>query len=261
MSDAAQPVIVMCMKWGTMYGPEYVNRLHAGVRRHLRRSHRFVCFTDDRGGLREGIEVFPLPELGLPAGHGDSRWTKLALYGKDLFGLQGTALFLDLDLVVVDDLEPFFEHPGTFVIIRDDDLFRAKPLRRIRPARDRFLSSVGNSSVFRYRIGAHDDILHAYLADPKAATERFEISQQFLSHQLAQRGLLQYWPRGWCVSFKNDCVPRYWRSFVTDPSLPRGAKIVVFAGSPKMSEVFEGGGHKWYRRIGNIDWLRAAWRE
>ena len=31
------------------------------------------------------------------------------------------------------------------------------------------------------------------------------------------------------------------------------------AGEPKMSEVLAGGGHKWYRRIGNVDWLRAAW--
>ncbi|HAU58261.1 MAG TPA: glycosyltransferase, partial [Comamonadaceae bacterium] len=26
---------VICMKWGTKYGPEYVNRLYAMVRRHL----------------------------------------------------------------------------------------------------------------------------------------------------------------------------------------------------------------------------------
>lgn len=252
-------VNVICMKWGSMYGPEYVNHLYRGVTRHLRRPHRFVCFTDDAQGLDAGVEARPLPDLGLPAGQKDLRWRKLAVFRETLDDLQGTTLFLDLDLVVVDDLEPFFTAPGRFLIIRDDDLFRRKPLRRVNPERDRFLHSVGNSSVFRFEIGAHRYILDAYVADPKGAAERYEISQQFQSAQLAAHGDLAYWPRGWCVSFKNDCVPRHLGSYLRDPVVPAGARIVVFAGTPKMSDVLAGQGHKWYRRIGNIDWLRKAW--
>jgi hypothetical protein len=254
------PVNVICMKWGSMYGPEYVNRLHRAVARHLQRPHRFVCMADDGTGLDAEVEVRPLPSLGLPAGHQDRRWQKLAVYGRELFDLKGVALFLDLDLVIVGSLEPFFEHPGRFLILRDDDLFRSKPLRKLRPARDRFLGSVGNSSVFRFEIGAHPEILDAYLADPEAATARFEISQQFLTFQLQRLGLLQYWPEGWCVSFKNACVPRLWRSYFANPVIPPGALIVVFAGSPKMSEVMGGGGSRWYRRIGPAPWLHEAWR-
>jgi hypothetical protein len=258
------PVSILCMKWGSMYGPEYVNHLREGVSRHLKRPHRFVCFTDDASGLRADVEVRPLPELGLPPGHGDKRWQKLALFRPDLGGpaaLTGTSLFLDLDLVIVDRLEPFFDLPGDFFIIRDDDLFRAKPLRKLKdPERDRFLATVGNSSVFRYRIGEHAYILDAYLADPAAATRRYRLSQQFQSAQLAAHGHLHYWPREWCVSFKNQCVPRHLKSFVADPALPPGARIVVFAGNPKMSEVLAGGGQRWYRRIGNTDWLRQAWK-
>lgn len=248
------------MKWGTLYGPEYVNNLARGVQRHLKRPHRFVCFTDDETGLDDGIEALPLPDLGLPPGHKDSRWQKLALFRQDLAGLAGTALFLDLDLVIVDNLDPFFDLPGDFHIIRDDDLFRSKPLRKLNPSRDAFLHSVGNSSVFRYEIGAHAYILEAFQADPSAATANYEISQQFQSAQLAKHGHLNYWPKGWCVSFKNDCVPRSFASFLRDPALPDRAKIVVFAGNPKMSEVLDGQGHKWYRRIGDTSWLNKAWR-
>jgi hypothetical protein len=224
-----------------------------------RRWRAGACFTDDAQGLDADVEVRPLPDLGLPAGQKDLRWRKLAVFREQLADLQGTALFLDLDLVVVDDLEPFFSAPGRFLIIRDDDLFRHKPLRRIDPERDRFLHSVGNSSVFRFEIGAHRYILDAYVADPKGAAQRYEISQQFQSAQLAAHGDLAYWPRGWCVSFKNDCVPRHVKSYLRDPVVPAGAHIVVFAGTPKMSDVLAGQGHKWYRRIGNIDWLRQAW--
>jgi hypothetical protein len=258
--NAVAPVNVICMKWGRLYGPEYVNRLHHAVQRHLQRPHRFVCFTDDGTGLEPGVEVRPLPALGLPAGQQDRRWQKLAVYGRELADLHGTTLFLDLDLVIVGSLEPFFEHPGEFVILRDDELFRSKPLRRLNPARDRFLASVGNSSVFRFEIGAHPEILDAYLADPRGAMASYEISQQFLSAQLEKLGILQYWPEGWCVSFKNACVPRLWRSYLRNPSIPPGALIVVFAGSPKMSDVMAGQGSRWYRRIGPAPWLHEAWR-
>lgn len=62
------------------------------------------------------------------------------------------------------------------------------------------------------------------------------------------------------MSFKNACVPRLAMSYLADPRVPPGTKIVVFAGEPKMSDVLAGRGHKWYRRIGNVDWLRRAWQ-
>ncbi|MTH64384.1 hypothetical protein [Paracoccus shanxieyensis] len=257
MSD---PVLILTMKWGTLYGAGDVNRLYRQVRRHLARPFRFICFTEDGRGIDPGVEVLPLPELGLPKGNTDTRWRKLALFQPDLGGFAGmTALFLDLDLVVVDDMSPFFDLPGEFLIIRDDDLFRPKPLRRINAQRDAFLHSVGNSSVFRYTVGAHADVLAGYLADSAAAARDYEHEQQYLSAVLLAQGRLSYWPRGLCVSFKNDCVPRNLRSYLRDPSLPPGARIVLFAGNPKMADVFSGKGNRWYRRIGNINWLRQAW--
>ena len=55
MSDE-NPVNVLCMKWGTLYGPEYVNRLYGMVARNLRRPFRFVCLTDDASGIRFEVE-------------------------------------------------------------------------------------------------------------------------------------------------------------------------------------------------------------
>mgnify|MGYP003446081805 CR=1 FL=1 len=143
---SALPLVnIICMKWGTLYGPEYVNHLRAGVAKHLARPHRFVCFTDDTAGIDAAVETLPLPSLDLRAGERDLRWRKLAVFRAPLGDLAGQTLFLDLDLVVVDSLEPFFALPGAFHIIRDDDLFRAKPLRRLNATRDRFKATVGNS--------------------------------------------------------------------------------------------------------------------
>ncbi len=48
---------ILCMKWGTKYGPEYVNRLYAMVRRHLQGDFNFVCLTDNAQGIRRRCSV------------------------------------------------------------------------------------------------------------------------------------------------------------------------------------------------------------
>jgi hypothetical protein len=101
---------ILCMKWGTKYGPEYVNRLYAMVRRHLSGDFRFVCLTDDNTGIRSEVQCLPIPPLDLPPGIPERGWTKLATFSQDLHGLKGTALFLDVDVVITGSLDDFFTH-------------------------------------------------------------------------------------------------------------------------------------------------------
>ena len=56
-------------------------------------------------------------------------------------------------------------------------------------------------------------------------------------------------------------MPRLLASDTRDPTVSQSARTVVFAGTPKMSDVLAGGGHKWYRRIGDVRWLREAWAD
>ena len=142
MTAQTQQRHIICMKWGTKYGPEYVNRLYAMVRRHLTGHFNMVCLTDDNTGIRSEVQCLPIPPLDLPLGIPERGWTKLASFAQDLHGLRGTALFLDVDVVVVGSLDGFFEVPGEFMIIHD----YKRPWR-----------ITGNSSVYRYELGAHPD--------------------------------------------------------------------------------------------------------
>ena len=111
---------VICIKWGKKFGPQYVNSLYKMVEKNLTVPHRFVCFTDDSEGLDSRIETFPLPELddsGLP----EKAWKKLGLFTDKLGNLEGEALFLDLDIVIRDNIDCFFEKEGEFYIIKDWD--------------------------------------------------------------------------------------------------------------------------------------------
>ena len=60
---------VICMKWGTRYGPDYVNRLYSMVQRHTKRPTRLVCYTDDPAGLDRGVEDVPAAAYRASAGH------------------------------------------------------------------------------------------------------------------------------------------------------------------------------------------------
>lgn len=243
-------VQVVCMKWGRKFGPEYVNRLHAMVRRHLTRPARFVCFTDDASGFEAGVEALPLPDVGWTEGVDVHGWRKVGLFADALGDLTGDALFLDLDVLVVASLDPLFEHPGDVVAIRD--------YRRIRVRGDRF---VGNTSVLRFPVGAYPEVLEDFRARFPTIREEVRNEQEYLSHRFHRMGLFSHWPAPWCPSFKRHCVRRWPLSHLRTPRLPDGARVVVFHGRPNPDEALRGEGGKWYRPIRPTPWIAEHWHE
>jgi hypothetical protein len=246
---AANRVNVICIKWGTKYGPHYVNRLRSMVARHLSHPHRFVCFTDDAEGIDAEVEVHPLPEVRLPDGLPERGWGKLGTFHEGLAGLEGPTLFLDLDLVVVGSLDAFFEHPGEFLIIRDYKPFR-KPSERY----------VGNSSVYRFEAGAWPGIIAEFQENFEAVRARFRNEQEYLSHYVHSRGKLTHWPDAWCRSFKRDCMWKGPLGFVLTPRIPEGARIIVFHGHPHPDEAIEGRSGSWKRALRPTPWVAEHWR-
>lgn len=245
MSSAARRHI-LCMKWGTKYGPEYVNRLYAMVRRNLAGDYAFVCLTDDERAIRPEVQCLPIPALDLPAGIAERGWTKLASFSADLHGLRGTALFLDLDVVVTASLEAFFTLPGAFRIIHD----YKRPWR-----------ITGNSSVYRFELGAHADVLAYFRAHCAAVRARFRNEQAFLSDFLQRQNQLQYWPADWCPSFKYHGIPRWPANYWRAPQLPDGARIVIFHGECNPPDALAGRRNRRWRHIRPAAWVAEHWRE
>ena len=55
-------LIVVCVKYGTKYGADYVNKLYRGIERNLTLPHKFCCFTENAEGLDINIQVLPLEQ-------------------------------------------------------------------------------------------------------------------------------------------------------------------------------------------------------
>lgn len=239
----------LCMKWGTKYGPEYVNRLHSMVSRQMSAPFRFVCLTDDRTGLAPGIETFPIPSLKLPPGSPERGWTKLVSFSPELIApggaeLRGPVLFLDIDIVIVGPLDDFFRHPGEFLIMRERKRLKVQ----------------GNSSVYRWTAGAHADVLEYFRANLDAVRSHHRNEQEFLVDHLSRQGKVGYWPATWCRSFKRHCVKWFPFSLFQPPEIPAGARIIVFHGMPNPPDALVGRSGKWYRRVLPTSWIAQHWR-
>ena len=259
--DAAQQARtanVVCMKWGTRYGPEWVDRLYGMVRRNTTWTIRFVCFTDDARGIRREVECRPLPKVEFDAARIGRYWPKLGLMQEGLGGLTGMTLFLDLDLVVIDSLDDFFTHPGRFILIRE---WKDPQL------------GYGNSSVVRYFIGMEKAVLERFYATPPAEiiTRYASKEQNFLTKAVDEA---TFWPPEWCVPFSHACLPRNrLLRFFSTPRKPAGGKILVFFGSITPESAMRGE-HEVKKRVGQgfalrptqrrfrpAGWIAEYWRE
>jgi len=246
VTGAAAPATVLCMKWGTKYGPDYVNRLYGMVARNLARPFRLVCLTDDPKGVRREVMCAPIPTLPPLAQPKERGWLKIASFSPDLAGiLDDEVLFLDLDVVILGALDPLFEHDAAFPLIRD----WYHPARRI-----------GNSSVYRYRPAERHALFAAFCDDADAIVRRIRNEQEFLSEYLEARGELSFWPKVWCQSFRVSCLaPWPLRAWQT-PRQPPDCRVLVFHGEPKPPEALVGrpGLGQTFRPA---PWLADYWRE
>ncbi|TVP78733.1 MAG: glycosyltransferase [Gemmatimonadales bacterium] len=241
---------VLCTQWGSKYDASYVNRLQAMVGRHLHQPHRFVCLTEDPEGLKPEVEALPFPDTGVAALDRKAAWTrehgwlKTSVLAAPLHDITGTVLCLDLDIVIVDALDPFLEVSGEFVAIREWDKS----------------DGTGNTSVFRFRAGAHDDLLDPLRSDPVQARAGVRNEQEYITLQLARQGRLSYWPGDWVRSFKRHCTRPFPLSLWQPPRIPPGTRIIAFHGRPNPPDAMEGRSGRWYRRIRPTPWIRKHWR-
>jgi len=243
-------VNVICVKWGSKYGSDYVNKLHSMVRRNMTRPFRFVCFTDDTDGIAPDIECKGFPALGVADFDNRAPWTlahgwlKVATFAAPLDDLVGPTLCLDLDIVITDSLDPFFDLPGEFIVINEWDKKDA----------------TGNTSTYRFEAGAHGDLLEHLGADVDAARNDHRNEQEFVTQYFARTGKLSYWPAAWCVSFKRHCMKGSLLGWMRGATIPDQAKVVVFHGKPNPPDAIAGISGKWYRRVRPVKWVEELWR-
>lgn len=238
------------MKWGSRYGPEFVNRLYSSIKRHTKKRTAFYCFTDNSEGICREIICKPLPNINLPEKIAFSPWRKMCLWQNPLYELKGDVLVLDLDLVITGDIDRFFDYkPGHYCVIENWTQIG---------------QNIGNTSCFRIPIGRYESIFKKFHSNPYKYWKKYHIEQVYLSNNIRDQ---IFWPTDWCKSFKHDLLPKWpWR--IWEPAkLPKETSIVAFTGKPDPDDVIKGNWpikkyqfyKKIYKQLRTPKWVLENW--
>jgi hypothetical protein len=220
---------VVCLKWGTKYSAEYVNKLYNMVQRNLTVDYEFVCFTENAEGIDKHITIKPLPQLPVTGW-----WFKPWFFSNEL-PIQGTLLYLDLDLIVFKNIDKFFQYEPNkdFLIIRDFN-------RHVRGTWDRV-----NSSVFRLKIGSKLSEYHDFVQHRTNYVKRFQGDQDWMYRHCKP---YDYWPDEWAQSYKWEMRGREHLTVVNGvrnfkeagvPVIKSNTSIAVFHGKPDIHDAVD----------------------
>jgi hypothetical protein len=249
MTDRARN-LVLSMKWGTLYPADYVNRLFKAACTNSKRPVHFVCFTDNSAGLDPNIDARPIPDVGVPMEkHYSGAWPKMTLFGRHYNDLSGRALFIDLDTMILDDIDPFYDVPGGIVMLNTgqnwvDHVTHHAPL----PA----------SGVFTMDVGSQVDMYDRFIADQAQAYADFQLEQEFIA---AYADDVQLWDTHWVLSFKAHLRQPLIKDWLFEPKTPpKGAKMVAFHGNPRPIELLKNDWDKFpHHGRGPVSWFQEYW--
>lgn len=229
---------IVCLKWGTLYGPEYVNRLYRGVYQNLNQSFEFHCFTDNTSGIIPDVITHPLQYKNL-----SGWWNKLYLFSNKI-PLDGRILFIDLDTLITGPLDDIVNQQDDFIVLRDFFTGIAR-------------SVVGNDNVgsglMLFNAKKHSHIWESFIANPEQAIAqcRPHGDQRWIQLHQEQRTYWQDIIPGQVVSFKVHCRE----------GLPHNARIVCYHGIPNIPDSIVKTTRVPWWTINPQPWVREYWRD
>lgn len=181
---------VACVCVGDKYQPElHVKQLYTALRKHLQQPFQFNVITDypDHNFYNTiDCRVIPVPDIEL---HSNNLWW----YKPYLFGKHFTdrVLYLDLDVVIIDDISKFVEYDKSkFCICQDFN-------RRWIPD-----YTVSNSSIMYWHAPTYYDIWDNFYNNTKEITQKYRGDQDYITWYFKDRTDIVWWPKSWAMSFK-----------------------------------------------------------
>ena len=171
-----------CVCYGNKYSIEYVQKLYNMVQRHTTLEHNFFIFTDNMEMEIDGhvnIRTFPMVNL-------QGWWNKMQLFHPGI--LEGTTLYMDLDVVITDNIDCFFtyEPEADFVGMND-----------FNPD-----TKIFNSSVFRFEPEAMKDKLWQPFIDDRENWLKLAGDQNVISDIILKHKETRSFPDSWTQSYK-----------------------------------------------------------
>lgn len=214
---------VICLKVGNRYSSDYVNKLYNSCLRHLRIDYNFYCFTENTKGLDPSILIKDLPVEEYP--FIEKWWWKSYLHKEGLFPEEDINLFIDLDMVIVNSLEKFFEYEKDHPYISC-----CAPLLR---------NKVLANYLFRWQ-GNYDKVWDLICRNLSLMKD-YRSDQEYIADLLF--GEISFYPREWVQSYKweirnsselvlSDKNLYVFETVRDDIEIPSETSVLAFHGTP-----------------------------
>ena len=228
---------VCVVNWGTKYSTDYTVKLYNMVKRNTTKDFKFYVLTDDTDRYNQYDHINALHLDTTDQGW----WCKMQMFNKGVLP-DGEYLYFDLDVVIVDNIDCFFEHES-FGITRDF----------IRPDDGLLLGKEYNSSALRFNNtttqGIYDYYVQnkTYWASKQREVHFFGDQNVISSYVNHYTDYLNVFPDEWLWSYKKGVERGKTagdRSRMFGDSIPKGGRVCVFHGSPNPTEVLD------------VDWVK-----
>lgn len=205
--------VVCVLRSGGEYTPEWVWALKRGLARHAPHLD-FLCLTD---------RVAQLGPWAVPLRHDwPGWWAKLEALRPDV--VQGRAIYMDLDTLVVGALDELATYTGPFAML--SDFYRPR---------------LAQSGVMLYEAGPGTqaaELYERFRAGAPGYMRRFRGDGEWLHAHVRPDRIQDLFP-GQVVSFKVHARD----------GVPRGARLVCGHGQPRFSDPKAGWAHREWRRL------------
>lgn len=222
----------MFVKWGTKFGPEYVNGLVEGVTAHASLPVTFICFTDNPEGIDPRVQTRPFPDLGVPATTMMQRGgslLKMSMFLKGQLPAGVPTIYIDLDSSVSGDVARLVEclhrRRGLYMLQRHLVPYWRFSRLVLTIAPKRYY--LGNTAVMAFYVedwyGIADRFLEdfpRYLENPEQLPDHLrrlydEGNEKIISH--AARRVSRVFPRDVAVKFTQEYMaPLLWLAQLKD---------------------------------------------
>lgn len=206
-------LVVCTWLWGQKYTPIYVERLRAGLRRHLKQPFRFLCLTEHgrQAKFSAGIERHAIQDTALT--HLKGCFARLRMFDpawQQAHGIADRLVCLDLDVVLTGPLDPLFDRPEPLVVLQGANAANPCPY---------------NCSVLMLRKHAHPELWADFSVSKLDSIPRYEFpdDQGWLWHRVPRAAGWLVGPSSGIYGFKKPGWP-------DGDDLPADARIVSFIG-------------------------------
>lgn len=193
---------IVTMRYGTKYGPEYLQRWAAGVKRNLTLPYRLVCMTDDPHVYDPDVHVILTEDLG-------GWWNHLWAFSGWTANRQ---LLIDLDDVIVGSLDDLASYDGPHAL--NSDVYQPE--------------NVDGGCQLIPAVAAFD-LYFQFVKNRHAYRRCFYSDKQYYQSRINHAPRIQDLFPGHWVSYKVHCRE----------GLPEGARVVGCHGTPKPHEIMD----------------------